>query len=68
MLAEKAISAARETGCQHMCLDTIQGKMDHAIRMYRELGFREISPYYHNSVEGVLYMELAVRTLAGSHS
>jgi putative acetyltransferase len=68
ILAEKAIAAARESGYTHMCLDTIQGKMDHAIRMYRELGFRETAPYYHNPMEGVLYMELAVHSVAQIHS
>ncbi|MBZ5524897.1 MAG: GNAT family N-acetyltransferase [Acidobacteriia bacterium] len=63
LLAEKAIAAARENGYTHMCLDTIQGKMDRAIRMYRELGFQETSAYYHNPMERVLYMELPLHTL-----
>ena len=52
------IDAAREIGYRRMLLDTLPGKMDEAIALYRSLGFREIAPYYHNPVEGALFMEL----------
>lgn len=61
-LAETVIAAGRECGYASMCLDTVQGKMDPAIRMYRNLGFRETSAYYHNPTEGVLYMELSLQS------
>jgi ribosomal protein S18 acetylase RimI-like enzyme len=57
-LAASIISAAREIGYQRMRLDTLPGKMDRAIAMYRTLGFKEIEPYYSNPVEGALFMEL----------
>jgi putative acetyltransferase len=43
-----------------MRLDTLPGKMDRAIALYRSIGFREIPPYYDNPVEGALFMELAL--------
>ena len=57
-LAESILSAAREIGYERMRLDTLPGKMDLALAMYRSLGFREIDPYYPNPVGGVMFMEL----------
>src|SRR5882762_3887572 len=57
-LVTTLIDAAREIGYKRMLLDTLPGKMDEAIALYRSLGFREIAPYYHNPVEGALFMEL----------
>jgi putative acetyltransferase len=57
-LAETVIEAAREIGYGRMRLDTLPGKMDRAIAMYRSLGFKEIEPYYNNPVEGAAFMEL----------
>jgi ribosomal protein S18 acetylase RimI-like enzyme len=57
-LAEAIILSAREIGYQRMRLDTLPGKMDRAIAMYRSLGFKEIGPYYDNPVERALFMEL----------
>lgn len=59
-LTEAIISAAREIGYVRMRLDTLPGKMDRAIAMYRNLGFQEIEPYYSNPVEGALFMELGL--------
>ena len=60
-LAEAIIEAAREIGYDRMRLDTLPGKMDRAIAMYRSLGFREIEPYYQNPVEDAAFMELILR-------
>ncbi|HEV7682769.1 MAG TPA: GNAT family N-acetyltransferase [Pyrinomonadaceae bacterium] len=60
-LAEKIIQAAREIGYRQMRLDTLPGKMDHAIAMYRSFGFKEIEPYYNNPVAGALFMELGLQ-------
>ena len=63
VLAEKIIAEARGIGYQRMRLDTIQGKMDQAISLYRRLGFVEIAPYYETPVRETLFLEL---TLTGS--
>ena len=61
VLAERLIREAAEIGYTRMRLDTVPGKMDRAIAMYRELGFRETVPYYNSPVEQTLYMELALK-------
>lgn len=57
-LAERVIAEARAAGYSQMRLDTIVGKMDSAIALYRRLGFREIQPYRENPITGAIYMEL----------
>jgi len=57
-LVAAVLTEARAIGYQRMRLDTLPGKMDHAIALYRSLGFREIAPYYHNPVPGATFMEL----------
>ncbi len=59
-LAERIIAEARSLGYRKMRLDTVAGKMDGAIALYRRLGFREIAPYRVNPVPGALYMELTL--------
>lgn len=63
-LTEKLIAEAGEIGYQRMRLDTVPGKMDRAIELYRQLGFREIAPYYATPVEHTLFMELALAPAA----
>jgi putative acetyltransferase len=62
LLAESLIETAREIGYERMRLDTLPGKMDRAIAMYRRLGFKDIEPYYFNPVEGAAFMELDLRS------
>lgn len=57
-LVEAITSEAREIGYERMRLDTLPGKMDEAIFLYRSLGFTEIEPYYPNPVPGAKFMEL----------
>ena len=57
-LAESIIEAARAIGYDRMRLDTLPGKMERAIAMYRSLGFSEIEPYYQNPVQDAVFMEL----------
>jgi putative acetyltransferase len=59
-LAATTIAEARGIGYKKMRLDTIVGKMDRAIELYRQLGFREIDPYRPNPIPGALYMELTL--------
>ena len=57
-LAARIIEVAGEIGYLRMRLDTLPGKMDKAIAMYRSLGFRNIDPYYNNPVKDAAFMEL----------
>lgn len=59
-LAEHLIQDAANMGYSRMRLDTVPGNHDHAIAMYRELGFREVVPYYQSPVDRTLFMELAL--------
>src|SRR5436305_977020 len=65
-LVTKLIEEARQIGYSRMVLDTVQGKMDHAIALYRDFGFREIAPYYHNPIDGALYLELQLGNSASN--
>ncbi len=60
-MALKLIEEGRSLGYQRMRLDTLPKQMSEAIKMYRSLGFCEIEPYYHNPVEGAMFMELTLR-------
>lgn len=59
-LTETVITAARDLGHQRLRLDTLPGRMDQAIAMYRSLGFRDIERYYNNPYEDAAYMELTL--------
>lgn len=56
MLVEDLLNSAIEREYKIMRLDTLL-KLQPAIRLYEQLGFKNISPYYHNPLEGVVYME-----------
>ena len=58
ILVERLIAEARQIGYRRMRLDTMQGRMDHAIELYRRLGFREIPAYYSSPVKETLFLEL----------
>lgn len=59
-LAERIVTEARNIGYGKVRLDTIVGKMDRAIHLYRQLGFVEIASYRENPIAGALYLELAL--------
>ena len=58
VLVESLIDEAKKLGYTHMRLDTLPGKMDKAIALYRTFGFAEIAAYCENPVEGAKFMEL----------
>ena len=52
-----AITAAREIGYRRMLLDTLP-KMPMALKLYREMGFRDTPPYYDTPQEGTVFLAL----------
>jgi GNAT superfamily N-acetyltransferase len=52
------VHEARTVGYERMRLDTIGGRMDRAIALYRSVGFKEIEPYYDSPVGETIFMEL----------
>ena len=56
MLIEKLIASAKSKGYTKMRLDSLF-KLESAIRLYQDFGFENISAYYDNPLEGVVYME-----------
>ncbi len=56
-LAEAIIEEAKKRHYSAMRLDTIPS-MEQAQALYRSLGFKEISTYRYNPVEGTVFMEL----------
>lgn len=59
-LVDMILNDARAIGYQCIRLDTLPGKMDRAIAMYRARGFKDIAPYYNNPVAGAAFMELTL--------
>lgn len=55
-LVTKLLDEARELGYHTMKLDTLN-RLQSAIKMYKAYGFDEVSAYYYNPNEGVVYME-----------
>lgn len=56
-LAERVIAKAVALGYRTMRLDTLPS-MAPALRLYRDLGFREIPPYRYNPLPGARFLEL----------
>jgi putative acetyltransferase len=59
-LARAIISEAAKRGYGYMRLDTLD-KLTEAIRLYEQLEFKRIAPYYHNPLTGVSYWELLLK-------
>ena len=47
-----------------MRLDTVPSSMATAIALYDDLGFVDIAPYCHNPVEGAIFKELDLKSIA----
>lgn len=62
VLVESIIDEAKKVGYSHLRLDTMPGRMDKAISLYRSVGFVEIEPYCENPVEDAKFMELDLHT------
>ena len=56
-LAKRIIANAKNAGYKKMRLDTVPSMLA-AQRLYKSLGFHEISSYRLNPIEGAIYMEL----------
>jgi ribosomal protein S18 acetylase RimI-like enzyme len=57
VLVDRIVHEARQAGYRYMRLDTLPS-MAAALGLYRQLGFREIAPYYENPIEGAVFLEL----------
>jgi carbonic anhydrase len=57
VLTMAAIKAAKEIGYRKLLLDTLPA-MRVAVKLYRELGFKETPAYYQTPVEGTMFLAL----------
>jgi len=57
-IVDTIIQEAKQIGYSKMRLDTIPGRMDQAIKLYRAIGFKDIPAYYNSPFTDTLYMEL----------
>jgi putative acetyltransferase len=55
-LLQRILDIATNLGYKRVRLDTLS-TMHGALHLYRQYGFYEIPPYYHNPIEGAVYME-----------
>jgi putative acetyltransferase len=58
-LAEAILDAARSAGYGCVLLDTLDD-MEAARALYRDLGFEDIPPYYHNPIVGAHYLKVDI--------
>ncbi len=58
-LVEAVLDAARVSGYHSVLLDTLDD-MESARALYRELGFVDVPPYYHNPLAGAHYLKVVL--------
>ncbi len=56
LLIEELLNSAKERNYEKMRLDTFL-KLQAAVHLYEQFGFKNISAYYNNPLQGVVYME-----------
>ena len=56
LLVEKLLNSAKAKKYERMRLDTFL-KLQPAVHLYQQFGFKNISAYYDNPLPGVIYME-----------
>ena len=59
-MIDRLLHEARQIGYSRMNLDTMPGRMDQAISLYRAFGFEEIEPYYDTPVSETIFMGLTI--------
>lgn len=60
LLIDTIIAEAQSMQYEYMVLDTL-ASMEKALSIYKRLGFQEIEPYYHNPIQGAVYLRLDLR-------
>lgn len=55
-LVEQLLEASQQLGYKSMRLDTLE-RLQPAIKLYEQYGFKVINAYYENPLPGVVYME-----------
>lgn len=58
-LATAIVAAGQQMGYKKMVLDTLD-RLRPAIQLYSQIGFNPCPAYYHNPLEGVVFMEKAL--------
>ena len=56
LLIGELLNSAKQRNYTKMRLDTFL-KLQAAVHLYEQFGFKNISPYYNNPLQGVVYME-----------
>lgn len=60
VLVAAVLELAEADGYTEMVRDTLK-RLEGAVHLYRKYGFREISPYYDNPLDDVIYMKKDLR-------
>jgi GNAT superfamily N-acetyltransferase len=55
-LIERVLEEATRLGYEKVVLDTLEGKMEGAVRLYKKMGFEDIGVYYKTPLQGTLFL------------